>query len=175
LFRDRIDLVDTLQMYGSGPQYLGFLLERSDWGRAPYLGSTLFPSLVEPLPVIGRQFRASSGPTIYNEMIYGTSGIEDQIIPFSGEMFLNFHIFGVMVGFCLLAVVASWLQQLFERASNSLEVYIWQYAAVWILFLVLGSISVTSQILFYFFWPIYFYFALKWAAQLHASRVTKRI
>jgi hypothetical protein len=175
LFRDRIDLVDTLQMYGSGPQYLGFLLERSDWGRTPNLGSTLFPSVVEPLPVIGRQFRASSGPTIYNEMIYGASGIEDQIIPFSGEMFLNFHIFGVMAGFCLLSIVAYRLQQLFERASSSLEVYIWQYAAVWILFLVLGSISVASQILFYFFWPIYLYFALKWAAQLHTSRVTQKI
>jgi hypothetical protein len=170
LFRGRIDLVDTLQMYGSGPQYLGFLLERSGWGRTPYLGSTLLPSLVEPLPVIGRQWRASSGPVIYNEMIYGNSGIEDQIIPFAGEMFLNFHIFGVIAGFCLLAIVADRLQQLFERASNSLEIYVWQYGAVWILFLILGSISVVSQILFYFCWPIYFYFTLKWASHIHSSR-----
>lgn len=161
LLADKIDPLDTIQMYGAGPQYIGFLLETSRWGTRPLLGATLFPSLVEPLPVLGRAFRGSSGPVIYNEMIYGTPEIFDQILPFSGEMFLNFHVVGVIVGFCGLAAVTRWLQRSFERASTSLEVYIWQYTAVWVLFLVIGSISVVSQILFYFFWPIYLWFASK--------------
>ena len=161
LLADKIDALDAIQMYGSAPQYLGFLLETSRWGTRPFLGSTLFPSLVEPLPLLGRVFHKSSGPAIYNEMIYGTPEISDQILPFSGELFLNFNAAGVIVGFCCLAAVTRWLQRSFERASTSLEVYIWQYAAVWVLFLVIGSISVVSQIQFYFFWPIYGYFGWK--------------
>jgi hypothetical protein len=164
-FVGQIDPLETIQMYGSGPQYLGFLLEKSAWGRNPYLGSTLFPSLVEPLPVVGRFFRESSGPTIYNQMIYGTPYIFDQILPFCGEMFLNFHIFGVVLGFCLLAVVTHRLQLLFASATNSIDVYIWQYTAVWVLFLIIGSISVVTQTLFYFFWPVYLYFGWKRRAQ----------
>lgn len=154
-FTENIDLIDTVQMYGSGPQYMGYLLEESHWGTRPYLGSTLFPSLVQPLPIIGRIFSESSGPMIYNEMIYGTPGIFDQIVPFASEMFLNFNVFGIVAGFCFLGVVAFWLQRGFERATSSLEIYIWQYTAVWVLFLILGSISVVMQILFYFYSPIF--------------------
>jgi hypothetical protein len=154
-FAERIDLVDTVQMYGAGPQYLGYLLEQSHWGTRPYLGSTLLPSIVQPLPVLGRTFGESNGPKIYNEMIYGTPDIFDQIIPFASELFLNFNVFGIVAGFCFLGMVAHWLQRGFERAASSLELYIWQYTAVWVLFLIIGSISVLTQVLFYFFWPIY--------------------
>jgi hypothetical protein len=157
-FADKIDLVDTLQMYASGPQYLGYVLEESHWGAKPYLGSTLFPSIVEPMPVIGRTLAESSGPMIYNQMIYGTSEIFDQIFPFASEMFLNFNIFGVIAGFCFLSLIAFWLQRNFEQARSALEVYIWQYVAVWVLFLIMGSISVVTQTLFYFCWPIYLFF-----------------
>jgi len=172
-FAEKIDLLDTIQMYGAGPQYVGFLLEASGWGKRSYLGTTLFPSLVAPIPVLGRTLRESSGPVIYNKMIYGTPDIFDQIIPFSGEMFLNFHIVGVVAGFCFLGMVAFKLQQAFERASSALEIYIWQYAAVWILFLIIGSISVVSQITFYFFWPIYLYFAWKRNALRHPPRLAR--
>ena len=91
-------------------------------------------------------------------MIYGSAEMADQIFPFASEMFLNFNIFGVIAGFCLLAGVAFWLQHRFERASGALEVYIWQYTAVWLLFLIMGAISVVTQTLFYFYWPIYLFF-----------------
>lgn len=157
-FAEKIDLVDTMQMYASGPQYLGFMLEESHWGTRPYLGSTLFPSMVEPVPVLGRSLGDSSGPVIYNKMIYGTPEIVDQVFPFNSEMFLNFNIFGVVAGFCLLAVLAFWLQREFERATSALEVYIWQYTAIWVLFLIMGAISVVTQVLFYFYCPIYIIF-----------------
>jgi hypothetical protein len=163
-FTENIDLIDTVQMYGSGPQYMGYLLEQSHWGTRPYLGSTLFPSLVQPLPIVGRTFSESSGPVVYNEMIYGTPEIFDQIVPFASEMFLNFNVFGIVAGFCFLGVIASWLQRGFERATSSLEVYIWQYTAVWVLFLIMGSISVVTQILFYFYLPIFFLLGRKYFA-----------
>ncbi len=169
LLAQKVDVLDTIQMYGSGPQYMGLLLETSRWGTRPYLGTTLFPSLVEPLPILGRVFRQSSGPVIYNEMIYGTPDIFDQILPFSGEMFLNFHIVGVIAGFAVLAIGTMRLQGLFERATSTIEVYIWQYAAVWLLFLVIGSISVVSQILFYFCWPICAYFMWQKIARRRVS------
>jgi hypothetical protein len=164
---ETINPLEMIQMYGSGPQYLGFLIETTHWGTRPYLGSTLFPSLVEPLPVLGRTFRETSGPAIYNAMIYGTPYIFDQIIPFSGEMFLNFNFLGVIAGSCFLGTLAHRLQQSFENASTSFEAYIWQYAAVWTLFLIIGSISVVSQVCFYFAWPIYLYFFRKWNIQRH--------
>jgi O-antigen polysaccharide polymerase Wzy len=162
---DTINPLEMIQMYGSGPQYLGFLVETSHWGTKPYFGRTLLPSLVEPLPVLGRTFRNSSGPVIYNEMIYGTTDIFDQIIPFSGEMFLNFGFLGVIAGFCFLGIVAHRLQRGFESAPSLFEAYIWQYAAIWVLFLTIGSISVVSQVCFYFAWPIYLYFFRKWHTQ----------
>jgi hypothetical protein len=143
------------------------MLEQSRWGAQPYLGATLFASVVQPIPVLGRSLAESSGPVIYNKMIYGTPDIFDQIFPFASEMFLNFNIFGVVAGFCLLAVIAFWLQRAFERASGALEVYIWQYTAVWVLFLIMGSISIVSQVLFYFYLPVYLYFFRQWITRGH--------
>jgi hypothetical protein len=169
IFADKIDLIDTIQMYGAGPQYSGFFLEASHWGTRPYLGTTLFPSIVEPIPVLGRTLGDFSGPVIYNNMIYGTPYIFDQIFPFSSEMFLNFNILGVIAGFYLLGIIAFWLQRGFEQASSALEVYIWQYTAVWVLFLIMGAISVTTEILFYFFWPIYVYLMGRRIAASHPA------
>lgn len=161
LLADKINPLESIQMYGAGPQYLGFLLEASRWGTRPYLGSTIIPSVLLPLPVLGRMFRESSGQVIYNEMIYGTTHIFDQNIPLAGELFLNFHVFGIIAGFSLLGSVAYFLQRGFERATAAIEVYVWQYSAVWILFLVIVSVTVVSQILCYFFWPIYSYLLWK--------------
>ncbi len=141
-----------MQMYASGPQYLGYMLEESHWGTRPYLGTTLFASIVEPVPVVGRTVRESSGPVVYNKMIYGTPEIFDQIFPFASEMFLNFNIVGVIGGFVSSQwSLRSWLQQGFERAPSALEVYVWQYTAIWVLFLIMGSLSVVAQALFYFY------------------------
>jgi len=78
-------------------------------------------------------------------------------VPFQGELFLDFHIVGVVAGYVLLGWVAHKLQGRFERSTSSLELYVWQYTAIWTSFLIFGSVSVVSQIVIYSFWPIYLY------------------
>jgi hypothetical protein len=154
---ERVDLSDTVQMYGSAPQYLGYLLEATHWGRDPHWGGVTASSVLSPAPKIGKPFRNSSGSAIFNQVIYGTTEVADQAIPFVGETYLDFNVFGVIAGYALLGWVAYRLQRAFENAQSLLEVYIWQYFSVWTLFLIFGSIAVTTQILFYSSWPAYAY------------------
>jgi hypothetical protein len=157
MLMDNVDISDTVQMYGTAPQYLGFLLERGHWGTNPRWGELTVSSILSPVPVLGKSFRQNSGFTVYNQMIYGTNAIADQYTPFSGETFMDFHIVGVVFGYGMLGWVLYRLQRAFERARSSLEVYIWQYLSVWICFVIFGSIDVISQILIYSCWPIYLF------------------
>jgi len=151
-------VMESVQAYGAAPQFMGFLLENNGWTAAPCWGAVTVSSILSPLPILGKPFRESSGPTIYNMMIYGTPEIVDQIVPFQGELFLDFNIVGVIIGYCFLGWIAHKLQRAFERSRSSLDFFIWQYAAIWMFFLIFGSISVVSQVYFYFGWPIYLYF-----------------
>ena len=72
-----------MQIYASAPQMSAYLIEALE-GRF-YYGKTLLPSVVYPIPVLGKPFRDLSGPVIFNELIYGDSDNVDQIIPLAGE------------------------------------------------------------------------------------------
>jgi len=124
-----------------------------------FYGKTLLPSLVYPVPVLGKPFREISGPVIFNDLIYGDTNSLDQIIPLDGELFINFHLAGVVVGYVLLGCFLAWLQGKFLAAPNPLESYAWIMMALWTGFP--GSLSVASQIYVYSFWPIYVYFMVK--------------
>jgi len=156
----KLDIYDVVEMYGGAPQYLGFLLERTNWGAEPHWGTVTASSILSPVPVLGKSFRRESGWAVYNRMIYGTDAIEDQNVPFLGEAFLDLHITGVVLFFAMFGWVLSRLQRAFERSRSSLEIYIWQYLSVWICFLILWSVAVTSQVLVYFCWPIYLFWYL---------------
>ncbi len=67
----------------------------------------------------------------------------------------------MIIGFLLLGFVLARLQRAFTEAPTALEAYFWIYIAIWVLFVVLGSLSAVSQIFIFFCWPIYGYFALK--------------
>ena len=81
---------------------------------------------MSPVPVVGASFRPSSGVTFYNELVYGSANVVDQIIPFQGELFINFHLPGVLLGFFLLGVSIRWLQGRFDRAPTVLQAFAWQ-------------------------------------------------
>ena len=121
------------------------------------MGKILVSSALAPMPILGKPFRENSGTAIYNRLIYGMIDAEDQIAPFQGEAFLDFHLAGVLVAFCLLGLVAFKLQFAFAHSQSFFEIFIWQYFAVWTFFLIFGSLSVVSQIFIYFCWPFYFY------------------
>ena len=157
----RVELSDWIQVYGSAPQFAGFLVESLRYGTNLKWGTTLISSVMAPIPIVGKSFRESSGVALYNKLIYGSIPAEDQVIPFDAEVFVNFHVFGVVIAFFLLGLVIAHLQTRFHTAPNSFEAYYYFLMSVWISFLVIGSAAVTSQIFVYFFWPVYLYMVTK--------------
>jgi len=151
---DKVDLNHEIQVYTSAPQFLGYLLEGTAYAHHPHYGKTIVSSAIYPVPRLGRPFRNSSGVVIYNRLIYGDLGVTDQIVPFQGELFLDFAWGGVLAGYILLGLLVSRLQLAFERASSAFAAFATQYAAIWVAFLVIGSLAVVTQIAIYFFWPI---------------------
>jgi hypothetical protein len=150
-------VVEFMQIYASGPQMAAYLIESLE-GEF-YYGKTLLPSVVYPIPVLGKPYRDTSGPGIFNELIYGDTESVDQVIPLAGELYINFHLAGVVLGNVLLGCVLAWLQGKFVGAPNPVESYAWLMMALWTVFP--GSLPVTSQIYVYSFWPIYIYFLAK--------------
>jgi hypothetical protein len=144
-----------LQLYAGAPQFTGFLLAKTDYAGNLRYGKTIVASAMSPVPSLGKSFRPDSGTELYNRLIYGNLPVVDQVIPFQGELFINFHVPGVILGYLLLGLVLQRLQRGFELAPTSLQAFSWQYAATWTAYLVAGSVAVISQIFIYFFWPIY--------------------
>ena len=151
------DVVEFVQIYASGPQMSAYLIESLE-GKF-YYGATLFPSLVYPIPVLGKPYRDISGTGIFNELIYGDTDSVDQIIPLDGELYINFHLAGVVLGNVMLGCFLAWLQARFVAGPNPVESYAWLMMSLWAVFP--GSLSVMSQMYVYSFWPIYSYFMAK--------------
>jgi hypothetical protein len=149
------EVVDFLQVYAQGPQFSAYLIEKVGPQPPLYYGQTLISSLLYPLPILGKPFRETSGVVVYNRLIYGDSGILDQIIPYEAELYINWHIPGVISGFAFLGWLLSWFQRRFLRAETPVESYCWLVLALWTVFP--GSLPVVSQQYIYFFWPIYIY------------------
>jgi len=163
-------VVEFMQIYASGPQMAAYLIESLE-GKF-YYGKTLLPSLVYPIPVLGKPYRDTSGTGIFNELIYGDTESVDQVIPLDGELYINFHLAGVVLGNVLLGCFLAWLQGKFVGAPNPVESYAWLMMALWTVFP--GSLPVTSQIYVYSFWPIYVYFMVKglwsWSSAMAGHR-----
>ncbi len=156
---DQVHPLDQLQIYGGGPQFTAFLIRANELSRSE-AGGTLFGSLVSPVPIFGKPFRSASGPVVYNRLIYGTSTILDQLIPFPGELFINVGLLGTLLVFVVLGMIVRQLDHYYEIASSPLQSYIAFYTTAWVLYLVPGSLSAVAQIFVYFFWPIYAYLVL---------------
>jgi hypothetical protein len=147
------NFVDNVQVYGHAPQFTAFLLEELDLQPGLAGRATILPSILYPIPVLGKDFRASSGVFIYNQLIYGDPDVVDQIIAYDAELFMNFHFPGVIVGYLLLGAVMGYLQKRFMMASEPITSYCWLVLAFWTAFP--GSLPVLSQMCVYSFWPIY--------------------
>jgi hypothetical protein len=154
---DTESVVEFVQIYASAPQMSAYLIESLE-GKF-YYGTTLLSSLVYPIPVLGKPYRDISGTGIFNELIYGDTNSVDQIIPLDGELYINFHLAGVVLGNVLLGGLLVWLQGKFMASPTPVESYAWLMMALWTVFP--GSVAVASQIYVYSFWPIYSYFVAK--------------
>ncbi len=160
-----VDFVREFQVYGNGPQFAAFLIEESGWAAPPAWGKTLLASFLHPLPAIGKPFRDSSGVAIYNQLIYGSTETIDQVIPFTGELFINFHVLGVIGGFLVLGWLVARLQVGFDSAGSAFDVYFLSYASLWCASVIVLNIAVLSQVFFYFFWPYYLYYLWRFVAR----------
>ena len=167
---NRDGIVEFVQIYASGPQLAAYMIESLE-GKF-YYGKTLLPSLVYPIPVLGKPYRDASGTGVFNELIYGDADSVDQVIPLDGELFINFHLAGVVLGNVLLGWVLVWLQGKFVAARNPIESYAWLMVALWTVFP--RSLPVISQMYVYSFWPIYGYFVVKRAWPRNAAIVGQR-
>jgi hypothetical protein len=153
------DASETIQAYTVGPQYTGTFYDYVGWGRHLYGGSTLVASALSPVPVLGKGFRETNGPALFNRSIYGIAGIEDQILPFNAELFANFHGVGVLAGFIGLGILLVKFEHWFQTSASTFSAFALQYAAMWTAMLAAWSLSIYAQILIYFFGPIYLYVA----------------
>ena len=92
-------------------------------------------------------------------------------MPFQAELFVNFGLPAVMVAYGLLGLVVARLERAFQTATSAVQTFMAQYAAVWLAFLIPGSLAATTQIFIYFFWPIYLYLGLRfigWRSERNA-------
>jgi hypothetical protein len=161
-----VDLSEQLQVYGTAPQFLAFVIDHVE--PLKYRPRALLVwSLLYPVPVLGKRFRPQSAVTLYNEMISGPIDSVDQVVPFEGELYWTGGLLGVAAGFVLLGFLLAWLQAGFDTARGAFQTYSYQYAAIWATFLVVGSLEVVSQIVVYFFWPIFI------ATAVHALRLRR--
>ncbi len=158
---------NELQEYAGAPQFTGYLLQQTDYGRHLQYGKTLVGSLLSPVPKLGRLFRSSSGTVYYNRLVYGDAGTNDQVTPLEGELFINFWWPGVALGYLLIGIAVRRLQERFDAAPTAIQAFVWQYTGVWIAFLAVGGLAPVSQIFIYFFWPAY---ALPVLSRLRARR-----
>lgn len=93
-------------------------------------------------------------------------GRTDQPARFVGELFLDFNVLGVIFGFLVVGYIAAVLQNRFEATAEALEIYILQFAALWLSYFVISSLEVVSQTAIYFSWPIYGFLLFKAVARL---------
>jgi len=111
---------------------------------------------------------------MYNDMIYGTGGPSDQILPLPGELYWNFSAVGVVAGFVALGAAIGLLDRRARTATTALGTYTIEFFAFWLGFLVLVSVQVMSQIALYFGLPLASVVVLDllWRRAVGATRVT---
>jgi hypothetical protein len=159
------EVAANINAYAGGPQLTGVFYRSIGWGERLYGGTTLLASVMSPVPVLGKGFRDTNGPAVYNRALYGVPDIEDQIPPAAAELFANLHIGGVLAGFVLLGMLVGKSQPWLAAAGSTFGVFIIQYVAMWTAMLTVWSISVYAQILVYFLGPVYAYAGAKLVRQ----------
>jgi hypothetical protein len=142
---------DLFQDYGTAPQYLGFLLQSTDYAENPSLGRVFIRSSLSPVPIVGKSFREQSGTFIYNRLLSRS----DQPPTTVGELFLDFSVFGVIAGFLAVGFFTAILQNSFEVSNEPFEVYILQLVSICLSYFVVCGIEEVSQLAIYSLWPVY--------------------
>lgn len=126
---------DVLQMYFSGPKNIAYAIEAKKYINV-YYGyfpiNIMFNDLFGSVAVIsGLTNSAESSVSIFNTFVYGSSVVQDQIIPLMGQSFIYF---GYMFA-PLLTIFATLVMMSLDKKANItpdiMKYYIYSYTAVW--------------------------------------------
>lgn len=148
------DFGTEVQIYGGAPQFAGFLLEQVD--EEAYRGGPrmLVNSLLYSIPRLGAPFREESGVAVYNSLIYGSaSGVRDQVVPFVAETAVAGGPLLLLLAFFGIGRATRWLDRRFRQGANAFDAWAAQYGAIWLSFLLVGSLAAVVQVVVYFAWP----------------------
>lgn len=144
------EIVDLLQVYLGGPQFLSFGLNIPIEGFNP---SLIIGSILAPLPGIGEVFRANSASMIFNFNVYEGYAARDQVVPMIAETRWSLTALGVALVAVALGVVLKRLQTSYDNATTIVEVFVVSIVAMWCAALLFMSVQSVSQIFVYFFPP----------------------
>lgn len=118
-----------------------------------YFGKTLIYSILSPIPVLGKQFRDENGQAVYNRLIYGNVDVSDQVIPFYFELFVNFHLPGIALGYAILGYIVCRFHAAFNRGimESAVQGYMLFSLSFWFSAVVAHSIGVVAQMCVFVF------------------------
>ena len=166
---------DNVQVYGNGPQLWAVVVQEVDRTGMRH-GESIVGSALDPVPVLGKPFRNASGTTpytsgttLYNELLDRQPGVRDQILGFGAELYWNFGIPGIVVGYFLLGFAVRRFDDRVEAAADALASYSWSYCGIWVALTAINSISVLAQIIIYYFWPVFAMFVVAYLAGSRTS------
>ena len=142
-----------LQVYGQAPQFEAYVILHGVDRSGLLYGSSILASALAPIPRIGSNFRGTTGTARYNVLIYGPIGAADQILSYNAELYWNFGLVGVLLGFMILGALLDRIDRAYRRSSDVSWSYLWLFLGSWLSFLVIDSILVVSQVVVYFVLP----------------------
>lgn len=138
------DLIQTFLLYAQSPYQAGITLGTGTWSM-----STMVASLLGPIPGLGDSWREQTGTAIYNDLIYGSLAVRDQILPSWLEIFLTSGYAGVVVAAGVVALVFRWACRVQQCAKNGISLYASMLLALILPQLSISSISAVVQMLIY--------------------------
>lgn len=140
------------QLYSASPQFVASALNALEASGA---SNTVLSSVIGAIPYFGTGVRETSGPIIFNKMIYGANGNVDQILPAVAELHWSLPWIGVVVVFLLVGITLRHCSIIYSSTQDPVTLYFAMYLAVWTASLFVFSISIVLQIAVFFLYPVY--------------------
>lgn len=147
------DLYRNVSVYAQTPFIVGVLYDGS---RPLELGpSSIAASLLSPIPRLGTEFRDSSGTARYNQALYGTTAIVDQILPIYAELDIALGVPGVLLGGVLIGTLIARLDRSLAQRKGEVAVYALTLAGIWLAQASIVSFQILSQVFVFFVGPLW--------------------
>lgn len=131
--------VENAQVYFNGPQFAGYALRGLE-----QKNRTAVASLLESTPVIGQQFRTSSGSYWYNFAIYNHFRSQDQVYPAQVEIYNNYGWVGLIAFYMMVGALIANLHRVFLGCRNNPFL---AYTTAYLTLLICASINLSLSVL----------------------------